>query len=171
MGGFLAFVALQAPDVGMDGSGPVLLLFGLVVVFCRIVFARLPDRVPPFRLAAAALATAAVGMGLASFVQSAAGLLAGAVLLAVGMAFVTPAIFAATISRVPAAERGSAMATLSVFIDLAFGAGPILVGFVAGFGGIPAGFGAVGLVAAIAAAGVALSLGSFGRVREATPAR
>jgi MFS family permease len=142
-----------------------------VVVFCRIVFARLPDRVPPFRLAAAALATAAVGMGLASFVQSAAGLLAGAVLLAVGMAFVTPAIFAATISRVPAAERGSAMATLSVFIDLAFGAGPILVGFVAGFGGIPAGFGAVGLVAAIAAAGVALSLGSFGRVREATPAR
>jgi MFS family permease len=159
MGGFLAFVALHAPDVGMDGSAPVLLLFGLVVVTCRIAFARLPDRVPPFRLAAVALALAAAGMGVASVFVSIPGLLAGAVLLALGMAFVTPAIFAATLARVPPAERGSAMATVSVFIDLAFGAGPILVGFVAGLISIPAGFAAVGILAAIAAVGVTLSLG------------
>jgi MFS family permease len=159
MGGFLAFVALHAPDVGMDGSAPVLLLFGLVVVTCRIAFARLPDRVPPFRLAAVALALAAAGMGVASVFVSIPGLLAGAVLLALGMAFVTPAIFAATLARVPAAERGSAMATVSVFIDLAFGAGPILVGFVAGLISIPAGFAAVGILAAVAAVGVTISLG------------
>lgn len=159
MGGFLGFVALQAPRVGMDGSGPVLLLFGLVVIVCRVAFARLPDRVPPFRLAAAALAIAALGMGVASIFVSTAGLLVGALLLAIGMAFVTPAIFAATLSRVVAAERGSALATVSVFIDLAFGAGPIIVGFVAGFAGIPAGFAAVGAIAGIAALGVALSLG------------
>jgi MFS family permease len=159
MGGFLGFVALQAPRVGMAGSGPVLLLFGLVVIVCRVAFARLPDRVPPFRLAAAALAVAALGMGVASIVVSTAGLLIGAVLLAVGMAFVTPAIFAATLSRVVAGERGSALATVSVFIDLAFGAGPIIVGFVAGFAGIAAGFAAVGALAGVAALGVALSLG------------
>jgi MFS family permease len=159
MGGFLGFVALHAPDVGMDGSGPVLLLFGLVVITCRIVFARLPDRVPPFRLAAVALALAAAGMGVASIVVTIPGLLAGAALLALGMAFVTPAIFAATLARVPARERGSAMATVSVFIDMAFGAGPILVGFVAGLISIPAGFGAVGILAAVAAAGVTLSQG------------
>jgi MFS family permease len=158
MGGFLGFVALQAPRVGMESSGPILLLFGLVVVVCRVAFAKLPDRVPPFRLAAAALAVAAAGMILASVVVSTAGLLVGAGLLAVGMAFVTPAIFAATLSRVRAAERGSAMATVSVFIDLAFGAGPIIVGFVAGFASIPAGFGAVGIMAALAAIGVALSM-------------
>lgn len=158
MGGFLGFVALHAPDVGMDGSAPVLLLFGLVVVTCRIVFARLPDRVPPFRLAAVALALAAAGMGAASAFATVPGLLAGAALLALGMAFVTPAIFAATLVRVPPAERGSAMATVSVFIDLAFGGGPILVGIVAGLISIPAGFAAVGILAAVASVGVTLSL-------------
>ena len=156
MGGFLAFVALHARDVGMGGSGPALLLFGLVVVVCRIIFARLPDRVPPTRLIATALGLGAIGMGTASLLDSALGLLAGAALLGVGMALLTPAVFAATMARVPARERGSAMATVSIFIDLAFGAGPIVVGFVAGIGSIPAGFAAVGTVAAVAAVGVAL---------------
>jgi hypothetical protein len=48
------------------------------------------------------------------------------------------------------------MATVSIFIDLAFGAGPILVGFVAGLDSIPAGFASVGAVAALAAVVVAL---------------
>jgi len=156
MGGFLAFVALHARDVGMGGSGPALLLFGLVVVVCRIIFARLPDRVPPTRLIATALGLGAIGMGTASLLDTAFGLLAGAALLGVGMALLTPAVFAATMARVPARERGSAMATVSIFIDLAFGAGPIVVGFVAGIGSIPAGFAAVGTVAAVAAVGVAL---------------
>jgi MFS family permease len=159
MGGFLGFVALHAVDVGMDGSAPVLLLFGLVVVGCRVVFAKLPDRVPPFRLAAGALALAAAGMGVASIVTNVPGLLTGAALLALGMAFVTPAVFAATLARLPAHERGSGMATVSVFIDLAFGAGPILVGVVAGMASIPAGFAAVGILAALAAVGVTAMLG------------
>jgi MFS family permease len=154
MGGFLGFVALHAPRVGMDGSGPVLLLFGAVVIVCRVAFAKLPDRVPPFRLAAAALVIAAAGMGVSSVFVSVPGLLAGATLLAIGMAFVTPAIFAATLSRVTAAERGSALATVSIFIDLAFGAGPIIVGFVAGLASIAAGFAVVGVLAAVAAIGV-----------------
>jgi MFS family permease len=156
MGGFLAFVALHARDVGMESSGPALLLFGLVVIVCRVVFARLPDRVPPARLIATALGLAAIGMGVASVLDSVVGLLLGAALLGVGMALLTPAVFAATLARVPARERGSAMATVSIFIDLAFGAGPILVGFVAGLDSIPAGFASVGAVAALAAVAVAL---------------
>jgi MFS family permease len=156
MGGFLGFVALHAPDVGMQGAGPALLVFGMVVVVCRVIFARLPDRVRPARLITTALALAAAGMGAASLVGSAFGLLLGAGLLGVGMALLTPAVFAATLARVPPGERGSAMATVSIFIDLAFGAGPILVGFVAGLGSIPAGFASVGVVAAVAAVGVAL---------------
>jgi MFS family permease len=156
MGGFLAFVALHARDVGMDGAGPALLLFGLVVVVCRILFARLPDRVAPAPLIASALGLAAVGMGAASLLDSVLGLLLGATLLGIGMALLTPAVFAATLARVTPRERGSAMATVSIFIDLAFGAGPILVGFVAGIGSIPAGFAAVGAVAALAAVAVAL---------------
>jgi MFS family permease len=156
MGGFLAFVALHARDVGMGGSGPALLLFGLVVVVCRVLFARLPDRVAPAPLIASALGLAAVGMGVASVLDNVLGLLLGATLLGIGMALLTPAVFAATLARVAPRERGSAMATVSIFIDLAFGAGPILVGFVAGIGSIPAGFAAVGAVAALAAIGVAI---------------
>jgi MFS family permease len=156
MGGFLAFVALHARDVGMDGAGPALLLFGLVVVACRIAFSRLPDRVQPTRLIASALLIAAVGMGLVSLVDSAVGLLLGAGLLGVGMALLTPAVFAATLGRVPPGERGSAMATVSIFIDLAFGAGPILVGAVAGASSITAGFASVAVVAALGAVAVAV---------------
>jgi MFS family permease len=158
MGGFLAFVALQAADVGLQGSAAVLLLFGLVVVFCRIALARLPDRVAPSRMIAIALGLAAIGMGVAAVLATTAGLLVGAAVLGVGIAFLTPAVFAATLARVSAADRGSATATVSIFIDLAFGVGPILVGFVAGLASIAAGFAAVGVLAGIAAIGVAFLL-------------
>ena len=90
MGGFLAFVALHAVDVGLGGSAAVLLLFGLVVVFCRIALARLPDRVAPSRMIAVALGLAALGMGVAAALVSVTGLLVGAAILGVGIAFLTP---------------------------------------------------------------------------------
>ncbi|HEX2142526.1 MAG TPA: MFS transporter [Candidatus Limnocylindria bacterium] len=163
MAGFLGFVALHARDLRLDGSSGALLLFGLIVVGCRIVFARLPDRVPPYRLGTASLAVIAAGLATIGLVNSPAGLLAGAAVTAVGVAFITPAMFAAVLARVPASERGSALGTVSAFIDLAFGGGPILVGVVAGASSIPVGFMAAAGVAAIGAVGAALAL----RPREA----
>jgi MFS family permease len=155
LAGFLAFVALHARDLGMDGAGPVLLAFGLIVVGCRIVFARLPDRVPPFRLAAAALGLIALGMVVTSVAGSVGGLVAGAAVMAVGVAFVTPAFFAALLQRVAPAERGAAMGTVSLFLDLAFGGGPMLLGVVAGGAGIPAAYAVAAAIAAIGAIGTA----------------
>ncbi len=157
MGGFFAFVAIHATeDLGLDGTGGVLLLFGLVVVATRIVFAKLPDRVPPFRLGAFALALCAAGLAVAGAFASLAGLLVGAALLAVGVAFTTPAVFAAIFSRVPASERGAASGTATLFIDLGFGGGPMLLGIVAGLAGIPAAFLVAACVAGIASVGAAL---------------
>lgn len=147
MGGFLGFVALYARDIGIDGSQGVLLVFGLTVVGTRLAFARLPDRMPAHRLGSIALALTAAGLVLAGAFGTAAGLYAGTALLAVGVAFTTPAFFAAIFSRVPASERGAASATASVFVDLAFGGGPVLVGLVAGAVTIPAGFAAAALLA------------------------
>ena len=42
----------------------------------------------------------------------------------------TPAIFAAIFGAVPAHERGAAAGTVTVFIDLGFGGGTMLLGFV-----------------------------------------
>ena len=157
MGGFFAFVAIYATDdLGLSGSGEVLLLFGLIVVVTRIAFAKLPDRVSPFRLGAVALAFCATGLGTAAVFVGVPGLLVGAALLAVGVAFTTPAIFAAIFARVPASERGAASGTASLFIDLGFGGGPMLLGIVAGSAGIPAAFLVAALIAAVGAAGSAL---------------
>jgi predicted MFS family arabinose efflux permease len=156
MAGFLAFVALYARDLGMAGAGLPLLVLGGTVVGCRIVFARLPDRVPPFRLGAGALALTAVGLAVAATVQSVPGLLLGAATLGIGIAFTTPAFFAAIVGRVSASERGAAMGTASAFLDLALGGGPVLLGVVAGLGGVPLAFAVAAGVAATGALGVAV---------------
>jgi MFS family permease len=154
--GFLAFAPLHATRLGLDLWSVVPGLFGAVVLACRILFARLPDRVPPLRLAAAALGASCLGLLLVGVVPAAWGILSGAVLLAVGTAFLTPAVFAAVFSSVPPSERGSAAGTTSVFIDLGLGGGPLVLGLVAassGFGG------AFVAGAALTAAGAALLLG------------
>jgi MFS family permease len=140
-------------DIG--GAGGVLLVFGMVVVVTRIVFARVPDRVEPFSLAAAALALIGIGLGVMWAVPTVTGLFVGAVLTAIGVAFTTPAFFAAIIARVDPAERGVALGTTSLFIDLAFGGGPIMAGIVAGVAGYAAGFAVVGLVSLAGAIGTA----------------
>jgi MFS family permease len=138
--GFLAFAVLQARAVGMDAWSVVLLVFGATVVLCRVAFARLPDRVPPLLLAAAALGAASTGFLAIGTIRTPAGLVLGAVILGVANAFLTPAVFAAVFAAVAAAERGSAAATTSIFIDLGLGGGPMLVGVIAAATSVPAAF-------------------------------
>ena len=156
MGGFFAFLAIYATsNLRLDGAGTVLLLFGLIVVTTRVAFAKLPDRVPPFRLATFALGLCASGLLVAGVVGSAIGLYVGAAILAVGVAFTTPAMFAAIFSRVGPSERGSASGTASLFIDLGFGGGPMLLGVISGAAGIPAAFVVAAVLASLGAAGAA----------------
>lgn len=140
MSGFLAFAVLHAQSLGIERWSGVLLLYGGTVVACRLAFARLPDRVGGVRLATAALAVTAVGLFGAGMWRDPAGLMVATVVLGVGVAFVTPAVFAAVFSVVPASERGSAAATTSVFIDLGLGGGPMLTGALAAASSIPTAF-------------------------------
>ena len=151
--GFLAFASLHAAELGLDLWSATLMLFGVVVVICRILFAKLPDRVPPLRLAAASLGAVALGLLITASVPAAWGLFVGATVLAMGTAFLTPAVFAAIFSRVPESQRGSAAGTASVFIDLGFSGGPVVFGLVAAASAIPGAFVAG---AALAVAGGAL---------------
>jgi hypothetical protein len=79
----------------------------------------------------------------------------------------TPALFAATFARVPATERGAASGTMSFLIDLGFGAGPFLLGFIAATSGTPLAF-VIG--AAVALAGAAGTLAATSLRRAAAPA-
>jgi predicted MFS family arabinose efflux permease len=155
MAGFFAFIALRAVEVGLAEWSAVLVVFGLVVVATRILFAKLPDRVPPFRLATGALVLTALGLVIAGAIGSVAGLFAAAVVLAIGVAFTTPAFFSAILARVRPTERGAAFGTATAFIDLAFGGGPVFFGLIAGAAGIPAAFIVGAILPAVGAVGTA----------------
>jgi len=60
--GFLALIGLHATEIHFPAWSVVPLIYGAIVVTCRIVFARVPDRLPPLKLAAASLALCAVGL-------------------------------------------------------------------------------------------------------------
>ena len=57
--------------------------------------------------------------------------------MAVGVTFVTPALFAAIFATAKPSERGAAAGTASLSLDLGLGLGPILLGLVADAYGIP----------------------------------
>lgn len=147
MGGFLTFAALHADDVGLAATSLPLLVYGGVVVVCRLAFAKIPDRLPPLSLGAAALAAIASGLMVASVWDSPLGLVAGAAVLAAGVAFSTPAFFSAIFATARPAERGAASGTASAFIDLGLGGGPMLLGYVAQSAGVPWAFATAATVA------------------------
>jgi len=161
MGGFLAFATLHAESVGLARTSLPVALYGFVVVVCRVVFAKVPDRLPALPLGAAALAAIAGGLVVMATWASPAGALAGAVLMALGVTFSTPAFFSAVFATATPSERGAAAGTASASLDLGLGGGPILLGFVAESAGVQGAF-AVGAGVALLGSGWTLLLASRG---------
>lgn len=160
--GFLAFASLRAAEVALEQTGAVLLAYGATVIVLRLATARVIDSVPALRLGAFALVATSLGLVLAGLTSTPAGLLAGAVLVGTGIAFSTPAFFAAAFSSVAASERGAVSGTMMATIDLSFGLGPIGLGLVADRQGIRA---AWLIAAAVGLAGAAWTLALDGRRR------
>ncbi|TDE89997.1 MFS transporter [Occultella glacieicola] len=154
-GGFLAFGALRAGEVGLGVASLPLFVYGIVVVTGRIAFAKVQDRLPPLRLGAAGLGGIGAGLVVMAGWGTPTGLIAGSVLLGLGVTFTTPAFFAAVFAAAPPAERGAASGTLSAFLDLGLGLGPIALGLVAEAAGITWTF---AIAAGIAGLGAAWSL-------------
>ena len=165
MAGFLAFVPLYALDIGMNGSRLVLLTFAVVVVVIRSVGARLPDRLGPARGTRMALALSAIGLTVAGVWRTPTGLMIGAVVLGVGVALLTPSVFALAVAQVPPHERGAVIGTTSAFLDLALGLGPASLGFVAAALGRPGTF--LAGAAAAAAGYIFVLVTRFGRPTSA----
>ncbi|HEX5014895.1 MAG TPA: MFS transporter [Candidatus Limnocylindrales bacterium] len=131
MAGFLSYLPLYTPTVGMQGAALPLAIYAVIVVVLRIVGATWPDRFGAARLSGAALALSAVGLAIIGFVPSTIGLMVGTVVFACGVAFTMPALIALAVSRVPASERGSVVGTTTVFLDVVFGFAPVILGAIA----------------------------------------
>lgn len=162
MSGYLLLAGKHAESMGVDAWSVTFLVFGGVVVGLRVLFAWLPDRLPPMRLGAASLAMVATGLLAIAVLPGYPGLLAGTVGVASGVAFMTPALFSATFAQVAPEERGLAAGTATVFIDLGFTAGPFIAGLVAAAQGFSAAFIVSAAIALAGAAGTMASLRSRG---------
>jgi len=153
MAGFVAFVPLYALDLGMSGAGLVLGLFAGIVVAIRSIGARIPDHLGASRATRIALTLSSIGLAVIGLWREPVGLIVGTIVMAVGVALFTPALFSLAVEGIRADERGAVMGTTSAFLDLGFGLGPATLGFVAA----AMGRGGTFLVgSAVAAAGLAL---------------
>lgn len=136
-----------------------LTLFGGAYILVRLLFAHLPNKLGGRLVASGSLlveVTGLVGVGLA---PSPAVALAGVALTGAGFSLVFPALGVEAVARVLPQNRGAALGAYAAFFDLALG----LSGPVAGLVAEHLGYGAVYLLAAVAA------LAAAGLVRLASP--
>jgi predicted MFS family arabinose efflux permease len=150
MGALFAFGSLQADAVGLMPVSTPLFVYGIVVVAGRLLLARVLDRFRPLLLGAIALVIIAAGLMIMALWTTPLGMVLGATVFALGITLSTPAFFSAIFATARPEERGAASGTASVFLDLAIGGGPMLLGFAAQASGIPFAF---GVAAAVALAG------------------
>jgi MFS family permease len=152
-GGFNAFIALYALDVGLDRAAPLFAIFALVVVTVRSAGAKIPDRLGPLRTVRIALVALAAGLATMGFWDAPVGLYVGTLVFSVGQALAFPALMSLALRRAPMRERGAVAGTVTAFVDLAIASGAIALGAVADLSGYPAVF---LVAAAVAGAGLIL---------------
>jgi predicted MFS family arabinose efflux permease len=145
MSAFFTFGALYSRRVGLADSRWVFVMFSGIVILIRSFGARIPDVLGPVTSSRLALATSAAGLAVMGVWRTAPGLFAGTAVLAVGVALTFPALMMLAVRAAPATERGAVIGTFTAFVDLVFGFGPAMLGFVAS----ATGFAGTFLVAAV----------------------
>jgi MFS family permease len=125
---FMAFVPTYVDRLGMSGASGVFVLYSVICLGIRVVFAKLPERIGLVQSVAAALAALAAGLTLVATFPSAAGLYAGTVVMSLGIALLYPALMATAVNMVPENERSQVLATFTMFFEV----GTILGGLVLG---------------------------------------
>ena len=130
-GGFSAFGALYARELGLDRPGVVFFVLAAVVIVVRAVGRRMPDRLGA--RPAAALACVLIALGLATIAAwgSQVGLLVGTTVFAAGHALAYPAVSLLALARARASERSAALGSVSACVDIALAGGAFALGVVA----------------------------------------
>lgn len=159
LSGFTSFTALYVrADLGWSDASLVFLLYGGLILVLRVVAARVPDALGPRTGGTVAYSAAAAGLFVVAGVGTAAGLVLGTVVFAVGMSLLYPTMLSLALVGVPDRERASVIGVTSAFFDLSLGAGGVLLGAVADVGGYRASYAAG---AALLVVGLALLRGGF----------
>jgi MFS family permease len=166
-GGYNAFAALYAREIGFDHPGLIFGLFGLVVVIVRTAGRRVPDRLGGRRTLAISFVCLGAGLATIGAWQAAPGLVLGTVVFAVGQALVYPSAILLAMESATTVERSAVVGSVGAFVDVALGVGAFALGAIAEF----TSYGEAFLVSAAIASSGLLALLSLGRRRrEVVPA-
>jgi MFS family permease len=139
-GGFVAFAALYARELGFDRPGLIFALFGSVVVLIRTLGRKLPDRIGGRRTLVLCYVNLAVGLATIGAWQSVAGLVVGTAIFAVGQALSYPAAVLLAMETSSEAERSAVVGGVTAFVDVALALGAFTLGAVAAFTGYAGAF-------------------------------
>ena len=126
--GFNTFVALYGRELGMSGVGSVFFLMSVIIVLIRFFGARLPDQLGPSVGATIALSMTALGLITVGATGTRGGLYLGTIGIGIGSAFLFTSLAAASTVGVADEDRASAIATFTIFLDLAIGLAPVVNG-------------------------------------------
>jgi MFS family permease len=136
MAGFLILLLHQRGHVATWAFSA----FAVAVLFGRLVFGGLPDRMGPRRSLFAGYALLGLGLIAIIFSRSSFLDLPAALLIGLGYAFPWPALASVVVAQVSVSERAAALGALNAFYDLAVAASSAAAGAAAGHWGLTAPF-------------------------------
>jgi MFS family permease len=146
-GGFVAFAALYARELGFDRPGLVFALFGSVIVLVRTFGRKLPDRLGARSTLMLCFVNLGLGLATMGIWQTQTGLLVGTAIFAVGQALSYPAAVLLAMQASTEAERSAVVGGVTAFVDVALGLGAFVLGAVAAVTGYAGAFVVGSLVA------------------------
>lgn len=162
-GGFNAFAALHAREVGLERPGLVFAVFAGIVVAVRVLGRTLPDRLGARVAASVACSAIVCGLLVLAAWHTVPGLLVGTAVFAGGQALAYPAVALLAAARAPASEQSATFGAVIAFVDVALLSGALILGIAAE----TAGYGAVFLAGAVSATvGLALVIRITTRTQE-----
>ncbi|MBI4278696.1 MAG: MFS transporter [Armatimonadetes bacterium] len=149
-GATVGLLAVHASRRGLPNPGLVFTAYAAGIFLAQSVAGRISDRRGRMAVIAPGMILAALGMWATA---SAGGwwLIAAGVLAGMGLGSSQPSLFALAADMVPVEERGSAMATMGVFLEIGIGTGAIGGGLVGRAFGLGVTYGLAGVPPALAA--------------------
>ena len=129
-GAVASFVPLHALRQGMENPGFYFTVYSAAMVLAQAVCGPISDRLGRMAVIVPGLALTAVGTAANAFLGG-WWLLGAAVLFGLGSGGTQPALFALATDNAKETERGSAMATVGMFLEVGISGGAIVAGLLA----------------------------------------
>jgi MFS family permease len=160
------FIVLHLESRGVGHGATVFAAFAAMIVFTRLVFGDLPDRMGPAQVAIAATVGEACGLLLIAVAHSLPVALVGGLAMGGAFALLNPSLMLIALGRVSQQARGAAMGTYTAFFDAGVGLGAPIAGIVAALTSYE---GAFVFAAAVCLASAAMTFAHLHPARSAQP--